>query len=445
VPAGTDPDGTVLITGGTGTLGALVAEHLARTGQVRHLVLVSRRGPEAPGAGELVTRLAELGAAARLVAADVTDGAAVADVVGGIGPAHPLTGVVHAAGVLDDATVTALSPERLLRVWETKAAAAHHLHAATAGLRLGMFVLFSSSAATLGSPGQGNYAAANAFCDALAVSRQAAGLPAASIGWGLWASSSGMTGHLGEADLARLSRSGIGALSSEHGLDLFDAARRHGVAHLLAVSLDVRALAAEQAGTPPPLLRALITGGTARRAAAAVPDPGDLAGRLAPLSGDERSRVLLDLVRTHASMVLGHADAAAVPAQSPLKDLGFDSLTAVELRNRLSAATGLRLPATFVFRHPTPSAIAEYLREELCPAVADPDRPVFAELERLESVMAGFTPGGDDRDRLVERLETLLWRLGDGVSEAGQAVRGDALADASDDELFELIDREVSS
>ncbi|MEU1949526.1 SDR family NAD(P)-dependent oxidoreductase, partial [Streptomyces sp. NPDC020125] len=228
VPAPVDPDGTVLITGGTGTLGALVAEHLVRVWRIGHLLLVSRRGPEAPGARDLADRLTALGARVRIVAADVTDAAAVAELVAGVDPGHPLTGVIHAAGVLDDAVVTAQTPERLARVWAAKATAAAHLHAATAHLRLGAFVLFSSAAGVMGSPGQANYAAANAFCDALAAHRRALGLPTVSVAWGLWAASSEMTGGLADADLARMSRSGVTAMAADHALRLLDAAAEHG-------------------------------------------------------------------------------------------------------------------------------------------------------------------------------------------------------------------------
>ncbi|MEU1792194.1 SDR family NAD(P)-dependent oxidoreductase [Streptomyces sparsogenes] len=447
-PPPIDPDGTVLITGGTGTLGGHLAEHLAATWGVRHLLLVSRRGPDAPGAAELADRLAALGARARLVAADVTDPAAVDRLLAEVPAGHPLTGVVHAAGALDDGVIAAQTPERLARVWAVKAAAAHHLHDATAGLPLGLFVLFSSSAATLGSPGQANYAAANAYCEALAARRQAAGLPAVSIGWGLWGEASGMTGQLTDTDLARMARTGIGALTTERGLELFDTSCRHGSPHLLAVDLDTRALAARPATALPPLFRALTGAATARRTAAAGTGPGvpDWAGRLAGLTGEEQHRALLDLVRTHAAAVLGHAGSEAIHADTPFKDLGFDSLTAVELRNKLTAATGLHLPATFVFRHPTPSAVAAYLHGELAPAEADPAEPALAELARLEDAVGRIAEGDDEiRGRLVKRLESLVWRLGDHAAEDEDAVDGDALDTASDDELFALIDREVPS
>ncbi|MCQ8836574.1 SDR family NAD(P)-dependent oxidoreductase, partial [Streptomyces malaysiensis] len=227
-PAALDPDGTVLVTGGTGTLGGLVAEHLVRTWQVGHLLLVSRRGPDAPGARDLAARLEGLGARVRIAAVDVTDASAVADLVAGVDAEHPLTGVIHATGLLDDAVLTSQTPERLARVWAAKATGAAHLHTATADLPLALFAMFSSAAGVLGSPGQANYAAANAFCDTLAAHRQAHGLPGLSVAWGLWAQSSEMTGKLATTDRARMSRSGIAAMSSEKALSLLDAACAQG-------------------------------------------------------------------------------------------------------------------------------------------------------------------------------------------------------------------------
>ncbi|MBI0295141.1 KR domain-containing protein, partial [Streptomyces sp. PRKS01-29] len=407
--------------------------------------------PDAPGAKELVAHLAHLGADVRVAARDIGDAAQVAEVLAGIDPAHPLTGVVHAAGVLDDAMLPSQTPERLARVWGPKATAAAHLHAATAHLRLGMFVMFSSAAGVMGSPGQSNYAAANAYCDALAVHRQAMGLPAVSVAWGLWADASGMTGHLDEADLARMSRSGIAALSTEQALGLMDAACWHGAPQPAAVRLDLRALAAQPTAALPALLRTLLDSGTSTRRTAATGAPAaGLVARLAAVPAEEQHQILLALVRTQAAAVLGHTDAGAVSGDTPFKDLGFDSLTGVELRNRLAAATGLRLPATVVFRHPTPSAIAAELREQLCPAQPATSAPVFGELERLEAAMVGLGAHDEARGRLAKRLEALLWRLSDdtpaeATGEHRATVDDGALDSASDDELFEFIDRELPS
>jgi polyketide synthase 12 len=248
-----------------------------------------------------------------------------------------------------------------------------------------------------------------------------------------------MTGGLSDTDLHRMSSSGITPLSDDQGLALLDRAVEHGTAHLVAAHLDV---AGRPADTLPPLLRGLGSDGPAARAAAA--SGIDWAAQLGGLSAGEQEAVLLGLVRTNAASVLGHSDPDALRADTQLKDLGFDSLTAVELRNRLSAATGLRLPAALAFRHPTPAAIAAHLRERLVPAEADPSAPLFGELDRLETVIDRFGPEGDARSRLTKRLEALLWRLSDSDAD-GTAVDDGVLESASDDEMFELIDRELGS
>ncbi|MEU1156293.1 beta-ketoacyl synthase N-terminal-like domain-containing protein, partial [Streptomyces sp. NPDC005918] len=355
-----DPDGTVLIAGGTGMMGGLVAEHLVRTWSVRHLLLVSRQGPAAPDAPALAERLTGLGAEVKIVAADLTDGRATAELVASVDPAHPLTGVIHAAGVLDDAVVTAQTPEQLARAWAAKASVAANLDAATAGSPLGLFVMFSSAAGVLGNAGQSGYAAANAFVDALMARRRAAGLPGLSIAWGLWARGSAMTRHLDDADLARLRAGGVKPLLDEQGLALLDAAR-DAAAHtalVVAAGIDVRGLSGDDV---PAMLRNL-TGRTRRRAAAdSAVDKAALETRLAGLDEAGRRTVVGDVVRECVAAVLGHRSAADVRTEANFKDLGFDSLTAVQLRNRLSAASGLRLPATMAFDHPTPDALAAYL------------------------------------------------------------------------------------
>ncbi|MFJ1991455.1 SDR family NAD(P)-dependent oxidoreductase [Streptomyces asiaticus] len=456
VPAPVDPDGTVLITGGTGTIGAHVAEHLVRTWNIRHLLLVSRSGPDAPGAKELVAQLADLGADVRVAACDVGDAAQVAEALAGIDPAHPLTGVVHAAGALDDAMLPSQDPKRLARAWAAKAAAAAHLHTATAQLRLGMFVLFSSFASDLGTPGQANYAAANAFCDALAARRQAHGLPGLSVAWGLWAATSGLTARLADADLARMARLGIKANSTEEGLALLDAACHHGHPHLLALHLDTGSLAAQVPGTLPTPLRALATvggRGRARPTAATGGQNTDWAGRLRGLPSTEQHRLLLNLVRTQAATVLGHADPGVVQPDASFKDLGFDSLTAVELRNRLAAATGLRLPAALVFDHPEAAVLAEHLRRELSPdgepGAPGPDaaqpHPVLNELVRLENSLSAVGVEDVDSGAVTARLETLLSKWKAMCSSArpddGNAV--ERLQVATADQVLDFIDNEL--
>ncbi|MFJ9822672.1 SDR family NAD(P)-dependent oxidoreductase, partial [Streptomyces sp. NPDC101151] len=359
--------GTVLVTGATGTLGGLVARHLVTGHGVRRLVLVSRSGAQAPGAAELVRELSGLGADVSVAACDVADREALAGLLAGIPAEYPLTAVVHTAGVLDDGLVAGLTPDRLERVLRPKVDAAWNLHELTRDLDLSAFVLFSSGAGVLGSAGQANYAAANAFLDALAELRRAQGLPAVSLGWGFWAQRSTMTSEVGEADLARMTRSGLVPLSSDEGLALFDAALAVDEPVLLPMRLDLTALRNTDEPAPA-LLRDLLRGPVRRARAAAADGPAGSAGLAQQLAGrpeSEQLRTLVELVRGHVATVLGHGSADAVDDGRAFKELGFDSLTSVELRNRLNAATGLRLPATLVFDHPTPVALARHLLAEL--------------------------------------------------------------------------------
>ncbi|WP_159056734.1 type I polyketide synthase, partial [Streptomyces yokosukanensis] len=362
------PEGTVLITGATGGLGRLVARHLATVHGVRRLLLVGRRGADAPGAAELAAELAESGAEATWAACDVADRDALAALLAGIPADQPLTAVVHAAGVLDDGVVSSLTPERLSAVLRPKADAAWHLHELTRGTDLSAFVLFSSTSGLFGGPGQANYAAANSFLDALAQHRRAQGLPAAALAWGLWSAADGMAGSLDAADVNRMRRAGLPPLTVAEGLELFDTATGLDDAAVALMRVDTDALRPQAAaGTIAPLLRGLVRGvarRTAAPAAAAGAEP-ELRARLAGLSPAERDRALLDLVRTQVAAVLGHAGPAAVESGRAFKELGFDSLTAVELRNRLNAATGLRLPATLIFDYPDPTVLARHLRTEL--------------------------------------------------------------------------------
>ncbi|ARF76577.1 beta-ketoacyl synthase [Kitasatospora albolonga] len=359
-----DPDGTVLITGGTGLLGSHIARHLVTAHGVRHLLLLSRSGPAAAGAEELRSELAELGAETAVVTCDAADRDALAAVLADLPPAHPLTAVIHTAGTLDDGVVTALTPERVDAVLRPKADAALHLHELTRDLALTHFVLFSSAAGTFGGPGQANYAAANAFLDALADRRRAAGLPGQSLAWTLWEQPSALTGHLDADDVRRLARSGMPPLSTERGLALFDAALTVDRAALVPMRLDTAALRSAAAdGTLPPLLRGLVRTPPRRAATGteAAADDNALRGRLAALDTGGRTRLLVELVRTHAAAVLGHPSPDTLDPGRAFRELGFDSLASVELRNRLNAATGLRLPAGLVFDHPTPAALADFL------------------------------------------------------------------------------------
>ncbi len=359
------PQGTVLITGGTGTLGALLAEHLVREHGVRHLLLVSRSGERAEGAGELRARLAQLGAEATLAACDVSEREQLARLLHSISPRHPLRGVVHAAGALQDGVVGSLSAEGLDAVLAPKADAAWHLHELTERMDLSMFVLFSSAAGALGSPGQANYAAANAFLDALAAQRRAQGLPGSSLAWGLWQQASALTGDLREADIERMARAGVRALTSEEGLRLFDRALEGGEPLVLPLALDLRALRSQaRTGTLPPMFGDLVRS-TARGPGERGGSSSSFARRLAGAGESEREALVLELVGEQVATVLGHANPEALDTQRTFKELGFDSLTAVELRNRLNAASGLRLPATLVFDYPTVAGVASQLLREL--------------------------------------------------------------------------------
>jgi short-subunit dehydrogenase len=361
-----DPDGTALVTGGTGELGRLMAEHLVTGHGIRHLLLVSRRGPDAPGADELVVSLRAAGAdTVRVLAADVADRGQVAAVLSAVDPRHPLTAVLHLAGVVDARLVTGQDATRFARVLAPKVDGARHLHELTRDEPLAAFVLFSSVASVFGSAGQSNYAAANAYLDALAEHRCANGLVATSVSWGLWVRT-GMSSYLDDAEVARLRRQGVTALTPRQGRRIFDAAIAQDTPHLVAAVL-----------TPPATV--------AREQLATLPD-------------EERWHAVVSLVRREVAVVLS----AGVGPRQVLGDAGVDSLMALELRTRLTAATSVPLPATLVVDHPTPNAIARLIVARLAPApprtpaigvsgvAAGPSVPeaVWAALEH-----AGIVPG----------------------------------------------------
>jgi NAD(P)-dependent dehydrogenase (short-subunit alcohol dehydrogenase family) len=377
----------VLITGGTGGLGALVARHLVTEHGARHLLLASRRGAEAPGAAELAAELEELGATVTVSACDVTDREAVAALLGGVH--HPLTAVVHTAGVLDDGTVFALTPQRVRAVLRPKIDAALHLHELTRDADLAAFVLFSSASGIMGGPGQGNYAAANAALDALAVRRHASGLPATALAWGPWAADAGMTGTLSETDLKRMNDNGFPPLPADEGLALFDAgvaAADPALAPLRFNATAARALVGD--GEVPAFLKGLLRPRAAKPAGGTA-GPG-LGQRLAGRSEAERQELLLDLVRTEASMVLGHADPSVFDNDQPFAETGFDSLTAVELRNRIGGATGLQLKATLIYDHPSPTKLAAHLLASLGEESA-PEPPEAPEAPADEDPLASLS------------------------------------------------------
>ncbi|MER0241385.1 type I polyketide synthase, partial [Streptomyces sp. HSW2009] len=437
-----DRAGTVLITGGTGALGALLARHLVAEHGVRHLLLLARRGPQAPGAGALTAELTAAGAQVTVVGCDVSDRAALAGALSAIPAEHPLTAVVHAAGVVDDGALEALSAERFDTVLGPKADAAWQLHELTEGLELDAFVLFSAAAATLGGAGQGNYTAANAFLDALAQHRVARGLPARSLAWGPWEQDGGMVGALDEAAQRRMRRSGVLPLAPHDGLALFDTALTGNDPVLLPVRLNLATLRGAGDAVPP-LLHSLTGSPTAPGAAAGgAVAAGEWRGKVTGLAGEERERVLLDLVRGAVASVLGHPNATAVQGERAFNDLGFDSLTAVELRNRLAAHTGLRLPATLIFDHPTSRSLARYLDGALPQEGAPDTEPVLAELDRFEALLTTIAADHPDQPRIATRLRAVLARWDERPAAEATAPTGLA-ADAADDEVFDFITNEL--
>ncbi|MCX4547575.1 type I polyketide synthase [Streptomyces sp. NBC_01500] len=407
-PAAFDPDGTVLVTGATGRLGRALCQHLVAVHGVRHLLLISRSGADSAGAAELLGLDAEV----TLVACDVADRAALGAALDTVPADHPLTAVIHLAGTLDDGIVQSLTPERIDAVLAPKVSGALNLHELTREADLSAFVLFASAAGTFGGPGQGNYAAANAYLDALAEHRRRTGLPGMSLAWGLWEGDDGMVGGLTDADLERAGSIGVLSLTGPDGLALFDAALRRDEAGLVPVAFDFSLLRA-QAGrlALPSLLRGLVRKPVSVPATAARPGAGTLSG-VRTRSG-VRPVAMIDVVRSRVAAVLRYTSASAVDSDRAFSELGFDSLMAVELRNQLSEETGVRLPASVIFDQPTPAALAAHLeslsgdgeavpgdRAAAVPATggADPEEPIAI------VGMACRLPGG------VESPEE-LWEL----------------------------------
>jgi acyl transferase domain-containing protein/D-arabinose 1-dehydrogenase-like Zn-dependent alcohol dehydrogenase/acyl carrier protein len=441
-----DPQKTVLITGGTGGLGALVAHHLVRKHGVRNLLLVSRRGLEAPGAGEVARELVELGAEVGVMACDVGVREQLDQLLGSIDRGHPLGAVVHTAATLDNGLVDSLTAEQFDRVLAAKADAAWHLHELTAELELSAFVLFSSIAGLFGGPGQGNYAAANVFLDRLAEHRRARGLPATSVAWSLW-SEAGAGTQLGELDVKRVvGSSSVGLLTSEQGLELFDLAIASEEAAVLAARLDLSVLRAEtRAGVVAPLLSDLVRVPTRQVSSA---KESKLADRLASIPREERAGMLLTLVRTEAAQVLGHSSPEAIVPTRAFKEAGFDSLAAVELRNRLGVATGLRLSATLVFDYPSPQELAGYLLDELSQELGGSAASVEKALDEVERMISAIAKPGPDRQRVRARLNICLSTLQEEPIDSksvGEQLAEDDLESASDDEMFRILDSEFEA
>ncbi|PJE98121.1 hypothetical protein CUT44_08910, partial [Streptomyces carminius] len=438
-----DTDGTVLITGGTGTLGGLVARRLVTHHGIRHLLLTSRRGLDAPLARELREELTALGATVTVAPCDIGDRGAVAELLAGVPAEHPLTAVVHTAAVLDDGVFTSLDPERVETVFGPKVDGAWNLHVLTEGLDLAAFVLFSSASGTLGNAGQGNYAAGNGFLDGLAEYRRRLGLPGLSLAWGLWEQASEMTGALLDGTRGHLKQDVL-AMSDEEGLLLFDTALGtvglpDSPSVLVPVKLSLAAL--RQSGNPPAVLRGLVPQArpTARQATA---EPADsFLDRLRRITPQERSGKLLDMVLAHTAATLGHAGSGAVDGRQAFKDLGFDSLAAVDLRNRIGATTGLRLPATLVFDYPTPAALARHLQEELRLDGGDGGQATakaLAELHRLETSLDELVLEADDHARIAERLRKLAARWHTPAAPSEQD-----LALATDEDILRLAEAEL--
>jgi polyketide synthase 12 len=382
--------GTVVITGGTGMAGSALARHVVANHGVRNLVLIGRRGLDAPGAAELAAELQAGGAEVSVVACDAADRPALAKVLADIPVQHPLSAVIHAAGVLDDAVVTSLTPQRVDAVLRAKVDAAWNLHELTRDTPISAFVMFSSMAGLVGSSGQANYAAANSFLDGLAAHRRSRGLPALSLGWGLWDQSSSMTGALDAVDFARFARDGIVAMSSTEALQLLDTAMAIDQPFLVPARIDTAALRVKfDGGTLPPMFVDLINAPARRQvddSLAAAQSKSALLQRLDGLAEDEQHALLLDLVRSHIATVLGNGTPESIDPDKAFQELGFDSLTAVEMRNRLKAATGLPLSPTLIFDYPNATALAGYFRQELVGASTEAvphAAPGEAEIQRV--------------------------------------------------------------
>ncbi|MER7176176.1 type I polyketide synthase, partial [Streptomyces mesophilus] len=438
--------GTVLITGGTGGLGALLARHLVAKHGVRRLLLTGRRGADAPGAAALRTELTEAGAHVDFAACDVTSRESVAGLLAAVSPEHPLSAVVHCAGVLDDGVLTALTQERVDAVLAPKVRGAWHLHELTRDLDLSAFVLFSSVASVLGLAGQANYAAANAFLNGLAQARRAEGLAGQALCWGFWAERSEMSAGLGDKDLERMLRQGVSPMASQEGLALFDAALACAEPELVPVRLNLSSLGELSS----PLLRTL-AGAVADTDDASQRPGGDggLAEQLKSMDRSQAEAALLAAVRTQTALVLGHADAARISPGESFKKLGIDSLTALELRKGLSAVTGLKLPATLAYDHPTPAAIAQFLSAAIGPQTAP--QPV-SPLAHLAKEIEGLGGRLEEAFRSLDRDEqatvsTLLGELQGRVRSltgagAPQGV-ADQISSASAGDLLALLDKEL--
>ncbi|OMC29082.1 type I polyketide synthase [Mycobacterium colombiense] len=437
---------SVVITGGTGMAGSALARHLVDRYRVAHVVLVSRSGAQAAGVADLVAGLQEAGAQVSVVACDVADPDAASAMLAQIPAQYPLRGIVHAAGVLDDGLISSLTADRVDAVLRAKVDGAWNLHELTRHLDLSAFVVFSSMAGIVGTPGQANYAAANSFLDGLAAYRRAHGLAGLSLAWGLWEQASAMTAHLGDRDKARMSRIGLTPLSTAAALAAFDAAMLVDAPVLVAARVD-RAALSDNIAALPGLLRELVAGPTRR----VIDDTGvaasttGLSARLHGLTPEARQRELVDLVCGNAAMVLGVPNPADIDAGRAFQELGFDSLTAVELRNRLKNATGLTLSPTLIFDYPTPTLLAAHLDTQLAGTADEQPNLMgrFNDITReLQALLAAPTWNAEDKSVLRARIHNLLAALPPGdVSDAEHL--DDDLDAATESQLFAILDEEL--
>ncbi|MEU2273115.1 type I polyketide synthase, partial [Streptomyces olindensis] len=436
-PQTLDPNGTVLITGGTGGLATLTAHHLITTHGTRHLLLASRTAPQHT---QLREELEALGAEVTLAACDITDPQAVEELIASIPEDHPLTAVIHTAGTLDDTTLTSLTPDRLHPVLAPKVDAAWNLHQATRRLDLAAFVLYSSAAGTLGNPGQANYAAANTYLDALAHHRHHHGQPATSLAWGYWKHTTGLTHHLTGSEVRKVTH-GTRPLETDHALHLFDTALATSQPHQLCLPLNLATL--RTADHISPLLRDLAPANR-RTTAAARPTDTDLSTRLRSLPPELQEKLVLEVVCAGVAAVLGHGGAEAIDPQRPFNELGFDSLTAVQLRNRLAEATALRLTSTLIFDYPTPSDLARYVGAALGVGEVSVESAFLAEIDRLEQALTERSEDDPGRAKVTRRLQTLLSRLNENgrPTTNGEDIE-EKLRSASNEELFDLIDGDL--
>jgi polyketide synthase 7 len=448
-PGGAFEGGTVLITGGTGMAGSAMARHVVERYAAAHVMLVSRSGLQADGVAKLVAHLQAAGAQVSVVACDVANRAAVAGLLDQVPAHYPLRAVIHAAGALDDGLISSLTPDRMDSVLGAKVDGAWYLHELTQDIDLSAFVVFSSMAGIIGTPGQGNYSAANSFLDGLIEYRRHHGLPGLSMAWGLWEQASGMTQHLGDRDKARMNRVGLAPLSTEQALGLFDAAMLADREVVVASRLDQDALSDNRAALPPLLSR------LATRPVRRVVDETDtvalmtgLSARLQGLTSEQRHRQLVDLVCDNAARVLGRPNTADINAGRAFQELGFDSLTAVELRNRLKSATGLTLSPTLIFDYPTPAILAEHLDTRLAVSTDQPDLVVrFNEISReLQTLLDRPDWKPEDKTQLGAQIGTLLASLGThAVPDVPYDPRDEDIHNATESELFAILDEELGS